>query len=227
MAKRSDAIELASALVLWPIEKLKPYERNARTHSPEQVAKIAQSIEEFGFTNPILVDGDAGIIAGHGRLMAAKRLGLETVPIIELTHLSEAQKRAYVLADNRLAEDAGWDEEMLAAELAALREMELDLELTGFSDEEIDDLLSAETEDFDTEEEVNAGALPQAMQMEPPREYVVIMCDAPDEFEDLKVALGLKPVRRGGYKKGSAFDAVGVDRVIKASAILDLIRDVD
>lgn len=141
MGKRIAAIEMASELVLWPIEKLTPYERNARTHSDAQIEKIASSMIEFGFTNPILVDGEAGIIAGHGRLLAAKKLALAQVPVIELTHLSEAQKRAYILADNRLAEDAGWDEEQLAEELAALEAMEFDLSLTGFTDEELKDLL--------------------------------------------------------------------------------------
>jgi ParB family chromosome partitioning protein len=143
MAKRPQAIEMASAIEFWALDKLKPYERNARTHSPEQVDKIASSIIEFGFTNPILVDGDAGIIAGHGRLMAASKLGLAQIPVIELTHLTEAQKRAYVLADNRLAEDAGWDEELLAGELAALQDMEFDLSLTGFNEEEMADLLGS------------------------------------------------------------------------------------
>ena len=96
-----------------PVAGLIPYARNARTHSPAQVSLIAGSIREFGFTNPILVDRENGIIAGHGRLMAAQQLGLETVPVIELAHLTEAQKRAYVLADNKLAEQAGWDKELL------------------------------------------------------------------------------------------------------------------
>lgn len=125
------------------IGALIPYARNARTHSDAQVAQIAASIVEFGWTNPILVDGTNGVIAGHGRLLAARQLGLDTVPVIELAHLSPAQKRAYILADNRLAENAGWDEELLALELAELRDAEFDLDLLGFSDEEIDELLGA------------------------------------------------------------------------------------
>lgn len=132
----------------WPIDELIPYERNARTHSPEQVGKIMSSMMEFGFTNPILVAGK-GILAGHGRLMAARELGLSTVPVIRLDHLDDAQQRAYVLADNRLAEDAGWDEELLAAELQALAEDGYDLSLTGFNDDEIEDLLAG----LDAEEE--------------------------------------------------------------------------
>lgn len=134
-------IQMAQRIEQWPVDRLIPYARNARTHSAEQVAKIAASIVEFGFTNPILVDGNDGIIAGHGRLMAARKLGMTEVPVIELTHLTEAQKRAYILADNRLALDAGWDEEMLAAEMADLKDMEFDLALTGFTDAELADLL--------------------------------------------------------------------------------------
>jgi DNA modification methylase len=119
------------------LDALIPYARNPRTHTEAQIAKIAASIVEFGWTNPILVDGANGIIAGHGRLAAARKLGLTEVPVIELAHLTEAQKRAYILADNRLALDAGWDEEMLAVELAELREAGFDLDLTGFTEDEI------------------------------------------------------------------------------------------
>ena len=104
---------MARQIELWPVERLVPYARNARTHSDEQIAQIAASIVEFGFKNPILVDTNAGIIAGHGRLLAARKLGLEEVPVVVLDHLSETQKRAYILADNRLGANAGWDEEML------------------------------------------------------------------------------------------------------------------
>mgnify|MGYP000844438557 CR=1 FL=1 len=120
-----------------PIEALLPYVRNARTHSEAQVAQIAASMVEFGWTNPVLVDGDNGIIAGHGRVMAARKLGLETVPVIELAHLSETQKRAYILADNKIALNAGWDEEMLRVELDALREADFNLDLTGFDANEL------------------------------------------------------------------------------------------
>lgn len=125
------------------VDSLRPYARNARTHSDEQVQKIAASIAEFGFNNPILVDARGGIIAGHGRLEAAKLLGMETVPVVELTHLTDSQKRAYILADNRLALDAGWDEEILAAELADLQIEDFDLDIIGFSDDELEGLLVA------------------------------------------------------------------------------------
>ena len=123
------------------IETLIPFARNPRTHSEAQIAKLASSIVEFGWTQPILVDGTNGIIAGHGRLAAARKLELLEVPVIELGHLTSAQKRAYVIADNRLALDAGWDEELLSLELAELSEAGYDLTMTGFSNEEIEELL--------------------------------------------------------------------------------------
>ena len=126
---------------LVEVDKLAAYPRNARTHSPEQVEQIARSIQEFGWTNPILVDGDNGILAGHGRLAAALKLGLKKVPVIELSHLSEEQKRAYILADNKIALNAGWDLDLLRTELLDLKEAGFDLDLTGFSLEEINDLL--------------------------------------------------------------------------------------
>lgn len=119
------------------VEKLVPYARNSRTHSPEQVAKIAASIKEFGFLNPIIVDGENGIIAGHGRVMAAQKLGLDTLPTIEASHLTEAQRKAYVIADNRLALDAGWDDELLKIELKDLDADGFDLTLTGFDLDEL------------------------------------------------------------------------------------------
>ncbi|MBI1955902.1 MAG: ParB N-terminal domain-containing protein [Acidobacteria bacterium] len=137
---------MARRIEMWPIDRLVPYARNPRTHSEEQVVQIAASIAEFGFTSPILVDTNAGIIAGHGRLLAARKLGLTEVPVIVLDHLSDTQKRAYVLADNKLATNAGWDEELLGAELAALEKDGFDLGLTGFSDAELEALLTEERE---------------------------------------------------------------------------------
>lgn len=118
-----------------------PYARNARTHSPSQVAGIAGSIREFGFNNPVLIDQDNGIIAGHGRVLAAQQLGLDAVPCLRLGHLTKTQRQAYILADNRLAELAGWDTEMLALEIADLRLDDVDLELLGFDDAGLRDLL--------------------------------------------------------------------------------------
>ena len=121
----------------WPIEKLVPYAKNSRTHSDDQIAQLAASIKEWGFTSAILVDEDGGIIAGHGRVMAARKLGLASLPVMVAKGWSEAQKRAYVIADNKLALNAGWDNELLALELAELDGLGFDLELTGFSLDEI------------------------------------------------------------------------------------------
>ncbi|CDK99818.1 Prophage LambdaMc01, DNA methyltransferase [Magnetospirillum gryphiswaldense MSR-1 v2] len=126
----------------WSIDRLIPYGRNARTHSDGQVAQIAASMVEFGWTNPVLADSQGNVIAGHGRLAAAKSLGLDTVPVVILDHLTEAQRRAYILADNKLALNAGWDEETLAAELHALNGDGYDLGVIGFSDEELDALMA-------------------------------------------------------------------------------------
>jgi hypothetical protein len=125
-----------------PIEKLIPYARNSRTHSDQQVAQVAASIREFGFTNPVLIDSEDGIIAGHGRVMAARKLGLTEVPCIRLGHLTETQKRAYIIADNKLALNSGWDEEMLGLELADLREADFDLGLLGFDADGIEAALN-------------------------------------------------------------------------------------
>jgi ParB-like chromosome segregation protein Spo0J len=120
-----------------PVDILIPYARNSRTHSPEQVAQIAASIKEFGFTNPVLVDESGGIIAGHGRVLAAQKLSMKEVPCIELSHLNEVQKRAYVIADNKIALNAGWDVDMLKIEFMELEDAGFDLELTGFSEDEL------------------------------------------------------------------------------------------
>jgi ParB-like chromosome segregation protein Spo0J len=121
-----------------PAATLRPYARNARTHSKKQIRQIANSIERFGFTNPVLISDDNEIIAGHGRVEAAKLLGIKEVPTVRLSHLNEAQRRAYVLADNKLALNAGWDREMLGIELQTLIDLEFDIEITGFSLAEVD-----------------------------------------------------------------------------------------
>jgi ParB-like chromosome segregation protein Spo0J len=124
-----------------PLSTLLPYGKNARTHSDDQIEQITASIREFGWTNPVLVDGENGIIAGHARVEAAKRLGMADVPCIVLDGLSEAQKRAYVLADNKLALNAGWDEELLRLELQDLKELDFNLDLIGFTAEELADVM--------------------------------------------------------------------------------------
>ena len=144
---------MAKNIELRQVEELIPYAKNARTHTEAQIAQIAASILEFGFTNPILIDGEKGIIAGHGRLMAAKKLGMKEVPVVVLDHLSLAQKKAYIIADNKLAELAGWDEELLAQELADLKDEDYNLDLIGFSDQEIENLLAGLHEDGDADKD--------------------------------------------------------------------------
>ena len=140
---------------IWPIDRLLPYIRNARTHSDDQVAQVAASIQEFGWTNPILVGSDGVIIAGHARLAAARKLGIAEVPVIVLDHLTETQRRALVLADNKLALNAGWDEEMLRVEIESLKDDDFNLDLVGFTSQELDDLLCdpEETRDGLTDED--------------------------------------------------------------------------
>ena len=149
---------MARRIELWPVAKLVPYGRNARTHSDAQVAQIAASIVAFGFNNPILVDTNAGIIAGHGRLLDARKLGMEHVPVVVLDHLTETQKRAYILADNKLAEQAGWDDDLLRGELTDLKDADLDLAVLGFTEDELRTLLTdaepAATEAPGAEEEI-------------------------------------------------------------------------
>ena len=139
---------------LVPVEKLIPYINNARTHSPEQLTKLRSSLREFGFINPVIIDREFNIIAGHGRVMAAKEEHIAEVPCVFVDYLSEAQKKAYILADNRMALDAGWDEELLRIEIEALQGADFDVSLTGFGEDEIADLFageeqSAKDDDFD------------------------------------------------------------------------------
>ena len=140
-------IPVTNPLRMERTEALKPYERNARTHTDAQVRQIARSIEAFGFVNPIIVDKRLGIAAGHGRLLAARLLGLEVVPVVMHADMTAAQRRAYILADNRLALAAGWDEDLLALELGALRDDGLDLSILGFGADEIGRLLAADLDD--------------------------------------------------------------------------------
>jgi hypothetical protein len=141
------------------IDTLIPYARNSRTHSDEQVAQVAASIKEFGFTNPVLIDETGGIIAGHGRVLAARKLGLPGVPCLTLHGLTEAQKRAYVIADNKLALNAGWDEDMLALEIKDLQSMDYDLDLLGFNTDDLDELLALG--EATPEGETEADAVPE------------------------------------------------------------------
>ena len=146
------------------VEKLVPYVNNARTHSPEQITKLRSSLREFGFINPVIIDKDYGVIAGHGRLMAAKEEGIKEVPCVLVDYLTEAQKKAYIIADNRFAQDAGWDEELLRIEIESLQAEAFHVSLTGFEDQEIADLFAgdndtgAEDDDFDLNDALEKAA---------------------------------------------------------------------
>ncbi|MDI9551708.1 MAG: site-specific DNA-methyltransferase [Bacteroidota bacterium] len=146
-------MKTTTEMKLVPLDKLVPYQNNARTHSPEQINKLRASLREFGFVNPVIIDQDYGVIAGHGRIVAARAEGIQEVPCVLADHLSEAQKKAYILADNRMALDADWDEDMLRVEIEALQGADFDLALTGFEDKELADFFSddesAEDDDFD------------------------------------------------------------------------------
>lgn len=172
----------------WPIEKLIPYAKNSRTHSDEQVAQIASSIKEWGFTTAVLVDESGSIIAGHGRLMAARKLGLTSLPVMVAKGWSDAQKRAYIIADNKLALNAGWDNELLALELGELGDLGFDLELTGFTDEEIAALMPEQLEPGLTDPD-DAPALPDNPVTRPGDVWVMgkhrLLCGDSTSVDDL------------------------------------------
>lgn len=151
-------MKTTTEMQLVPIEKLVPYVNNARTHSPEQINKLRSSLREFGFINPVIIDRDYGVIAGHGRILAAKEEKISEVPCVFADHLTEAQKKAYIIADNRMAMDAGWDEELLRVEIEALQAEAFDLALTGFDEKELADLFGDDAEvqedDFDVDAEL-------------------------------------------------------------------------
>ena len=151
-------MKTTTEMQLVPIAKLVPYVNNARTHSTEQIKKLRSSLREFGFINPVIIDRDYGVIAGHGRILAAKEEGIKEVPCVFADHLTEAQKKAYIIADNRMAMDAGWDEELLRVEIEALQGMDFDPLLTGFDEKELaalfDDGAEAKDDDFDVDEEL-------------------------------------------------------------------------
>lgn len=156
------AVKTTTEMQLVPISKLVPYVNNARTHSPEQITKLRSSLREFGFINPVIIDRDYGVIAGHGRIMAAKEEGIKEVPCVFADHLTEAQKKAYIIADNRMAMDAGWDEELLRVEIESLQGMDFDPLLTGFDEKELaalfDDGAEAKEDDFDVDAELQKPA---------------------------------------------------------------------
>ena len=186
------------------VSDLIPYARNSRTHSEVQINKIASSIKEFGFLNPVLIDKDNGIIAGHGRVMAAQKLGLKEVPVLQIGHLSETQKRAYIIADNRLALDAGWDEEMLRVEFAELADDGFNLELTGF------DLVEIKALDFEESEEVPMPTLASG-DKEPYQQKTFTLHDEQAAIVDDAVTLArTNPLADTGINENSNGNAIAL-----------------
>ena len=175
----------------YPVDKLIPYARNSRTHNDEQVAQIVTSIKEFGFTNPILVGADDVIIAGHGRLLAAQRMGLKEVPIVRLPHLTETQRRALVIADNKIALNAGWDEEMLALEMKELGDLDFDLDLLGFSLDELKELEAfGEPEPNGNTDEDEVPEVPEEAVTQPGDMWILgehrLLCGDSTMYDDVK-----------------------------------------
>lgn len=194
----------AKRIEMWPLDRLRPYERNARTHSAEQVGQIAASIREFGFTSPILVDGDDGILAGHGRLAAAQLLGLVEVPVIVLDHLTPAQRRAYVLADNKLALNAGWDEELLKLEIGELLGESVDVGSLGWSAQELSDLWGGEAE---------------AVEEEPDE-------DPPPMDQGIALAIVLSPQELMQWRNAKAEIGYSTDKAAFWKLVTDLLEEV-
>ena len=189
-------MNMTSEMERVPVAKLIPYINNARTHSPEQIKKLRASLREFGFVNPVIIDRDYNVIAGHGRIMAAKEEGIAEVPCVYADHLTEAQKKAYILADNRMALDAGWDEEMLRVEIDALREMEFDPMLAGFDEKELTALYAGDSDGTEDDDFDLSAALEQASFVEPGDIWTVgrhrLMCGDATKAEDVETLMGGK-----------------------------------
>lgn len=182
---------------LVPLEKLVPYINNARTHSPEQIKKLRSSLREFGFINPVIIDRDYGVIAGHGRILAAKEENMKDVPCVFADHLNEAQKKAYIIADNRMAMDAGWDEELLRIEIESLQAESFDIGLTGFDEKEIADLFSdckeaeIEEDDFDLTKALEKAAFVERGDIWKVGRHT-LMCGDATSKEDVDLLMGEK-----------------------------------
>lgn len=196
-------------------EDLVPYAQNSRTHNAQQVNKIAASIQEFGFLNPVIIDGDKGIIAGHGRVMAAKQLELKDVPTIEASHLNPEQKKAYIIADNRLALDAGWDEKALMKELLELSSDDFDLSLTGFEQDEIDKILG--NQEKDTE-----GQIVFSEEVGEAHNYVVLYFDNDIDWLSAQTHFELQSVH-SKRQNGKAWSK-GIGRVINGAEYLKRLK---
>ena len=187
-------MKTTSKMQLVGIDKLVPYQNNARTHSPEQIAKIRSSLREFGFINPIIIDKEYGVIAGHGRLAAAREEGIKEVPCVFADHLTEAQKKAYIIADNRMAMDAGWDEELLRVEIESLEGMDFDTMLTGFDEAELAELFgTADSDEVEDDDFDLTAALEKAAFVERGDIWTVgkhrLMCGDATSADDVKTLM--------------------------------------
>ena len=188
---------ITKEMQLVPLEKLVPYINNARTHSPEQIKKLRSSLREFGFINPVIIDRDYGVIAGHGRILAAKEENMKEVPCVFADHLNEAQKKAYIIADNRMAMDAGWDEELLRIEIESLQAESFDIGLTGFDEKEIADLFSdckeaeIEEDDFDLTKALEKAAFVERGDIWRVGRHT-LMCGDATSKEDVDLLMGEK-----------------------------------
>ena len=217
----------------WPIEKLVPYAKNSRTHSDEQIAQIASSIKEWGFTTAVLVDESGSIIAGHGRILAARRLGMTEVPVMVASGWTDSQKRAYVIADNKLALNAGWDNELLALELGELGDLGFDLDLVGFTDEEIAALMPVEIEPGQTDENA-VPEVPVDPVTKPGDVWVLgdhrLMCGDCKSFGDVeKLLAGEKinlVVTSPPYASQRTYDEESKFKPIKTDEYVDWYKDV-
>jgi len=189
-------MNMTSEMERVPIDRLIPYINNARTHSPEQIKKLRASLREFGFVNPVIIDREYNVIAGHGRIMAAKEEGITEVPCVYADHLTEAQKKAYILADNRMALDAGWDEEMLRVEIEALQEMDYDTLLTGFDEKELAALYAGDGDETEDDDFDLTAALEKASFVEPGDVWTVgrhrLLCGDATKVEDVETLMGGK-----------------------------------
>ena len=187
-------MNMTSEMERVPVAKLIPYINHARTHSPEQIKKLRASLREFGFVNPVIIDREYNVIAGHGRIMAAKEEGITEVPCVYADHLTEAQKKAYILADNRMALDAGWDEEMLRVEIEALREMEFDPMLAGFDEKELEALYAGDGDEAKDDDFDLSAALEKASFVDPGDIWTVgrhrLMCGDATKAEDVEKLMG-------------------------------------
>ena len=188
--------KMTSEMKLVPVGKLVPYVNNARTHSPEQVMKLRSSLREFGFVNPVIIDRDFNVIAGHGRLLAAKEEGIAEIPCVFADHLTEAQKKAYILADNRMAMDAGWDEELLRVEIEALQGADFDVSLTGFDEKELADLFATDSDGAKDDDYDLTAALEKAAFVERGDLWTVgrhrLVCGDATSAEDVQRLMGGK-----------------------------------